>query len=464
MDVDRRICFTIMCCLAISLVALTGGHRAHAGDFVYAEGELLDANYAGTITLGALTDSQSGPATPTSSYPGNIDREALQPWASVAAVPEPGHGVLEFYHKGWAAETPGANVPFLGLFQQGRVEFEIGADMHAWASVGGDQTFDVGAGLLSPAYVESGTTVGGLVYDLMPDVAFQETFEDYIHVKVHLNLTTEFYYNAEHYTEPYSDAHVSLDGETIRPAGDFQVLHNGSVVWEANTDGWLLPSADIVIEARYGDTISIAGGVTAQIDVDGLPVNDTETWSGVANILLAGQINFEAIPGAKPSNPIMAANVLDDALWLFDVIDYTEKFEGLGIDDPLWLAPENAPAYRIEVTGFNDNGDSILAAIELPELGDDYFDVFAIDPVSGEWVLILQDATSGMRIDFAPETTMILIDGFEDDFMYPFGSPIGLVFEPYSMAEVTITPVPEPATMSLLAAGLSALILRRRAR
>lgn len=48
--------------------------------------------------------------------------------------------------------------------------------------MGGDQTFDVGAGLLSPAYVESGTTVGGLTYDLMPDIAFQETFDDYIHV------------------------------------------------------------------------------------------------------------------------------------------------------------------------------------------------------------------------------------------------------------------------------------------
>jgi len=462
MDIDRRVRFTVMCCLAILLVGAAGGQRVHAGDFVYVDGELLDANYAGTVALGELTDSQSGTGTPD--YPGDLDSQAL-PMVSVAAMPEPGHGVIDFYHKGWAADTPGANIPFLGLFQQGKVEFEIGTDMHAWASVGGDQTFDVGTGLLAPAYVKSGTTVGGLVYDLMPGVDFQEAFDDYISVRVYLNLSTEFYYSAERYTEPYSDAHVWLGGDTIGHGGsDFQVLHNGDVVWEANTDGWLLPSASIAIEARYGDSIGIEGGVTSQIGVDGLRINDGETWSGQANILLAGQMEFEVIPGAKPSTPLMATNVAQDAPWLFEVFDDTEKFEGLGIDDPIWLAPENSPAYLIEVSGLNEVGDSLLSAIELPELGDGYFDVFAIEPESGEWVLIVEDAMAGDQVVLDPETATIMIDGFEDDFMYPFSSPIGFVFEPFSMAEVTITPVPEPATMSLLALGLGALAMRKRRR
>ena len=167
-------------------------------------------------------------------------------------------------------------------------------------------------------------------------------------------------------------------------------------------------------------------------------------------------MEFSLIPGSKSSFPLMAENIFSDPPWYFAPIDLEEKDSELGIDDPLWLAAPNAEGYLIEVEFSTFDG------VQFEEIGDCLFDVYLIDEDTGELVLLEANVPAGDTFYLPPGTEAFAVLGIEEDMMYPFGIPVGLLFEPFSYPNVSFTPIPEPATLLLLATGSWLILLRRR--
>jgi len=89
-------------------------------------------------------------------------------------------------------------------------------------------------------------------------------------------------------------------------------------------------------------------------------------------------------------------------------------------------------------------------------------DILLLDDETGEPVLFEQDWLAGEPLYLPPGTKTVIVAGFEADPFYFLTTPIGLMFEPYSMPLVTMTPVPEPSAWSLAIVALAAMLLRRR--
>jgi len=174
------------------------------------------------------------------------------------------------------------------------------------------------------------------------------------------------------------------------------------------------------------------------------------------------------IPGSKATKALVPDYVGAGPQFYFDPIDLTEKEDELGIDDPLWFsAPntdpntgENIPGYLVEIEG------SELRGLELAVMGDDSFEVLLFDETLGEFVVYEEDLAGGTLLTLPDGTQTFRVMGFEEEYdifsPFFFMSPIGLLFDPQSYPDVTITPLPEPATITLPALGGLVLLRRRR--
>ena len=259
-------------------------------------------------------------------------------------------------------------------------------------------------------------------------------------------------------------------------AGDntsFMILRNDEVVWESGVDGDIDPNANITIDARFGDTIGIMGGVAARIYTDGIYLNhgppENNMWTAGMNTTLHGNMGFADIPGSKASKFMTPPNMFGDPPFNFDPIDLSDKFDELGIDDPLWLATRNRnmntnehiPGYLVEINGAAATG------VELPDIGDGFFDVYVFDYDLGQWTLYEEGWMNDDLLILPEDTDKFRVMGYEEvfDFMSPFFmmSPIGITFDADSNPTVAITPLPEPSAIVLLALGLPVLLRRRRA-
>lgn len=455
---------------------------APAGEFLYPTGGLCGGEYSAHVTVsgdsGSFSDTEFDDIM--ASYPGHVNRQLV---SSVSAFDSeaPGLGVCELHNSGWASETPSAFVPQFGLFiPYGQVQFGMSADVFAWSSLKNnhdDLDFSVDASSGGPAYVESITDPDGLSYELADNFEFDEEPGDYVRVGIYMTLEAEATVNNVPQGPDYFDFETALDAEVIGVGGfagseSFLVLRNGEVVWEAGVDGDFDPSANVTIDARYGDTISIVGGVVARAEVDSMRLNHNqsanENWSGFVSVSLDGEMNLVNIQGSKATKAIPPDYITFDPTYYFDPIDLTEKTDELGIDDAIWfMAPntnagtgEHIPGYLVEI------GGAVLTSVEFADMGDGLFDVFVFDEQAGEFVLYEEDWFAETPLALPEYTDRFIVTGFEeeDDFLSPFYlmSPIGLTFDPESYPDVTMTPLPEPATMSVLALGALGALRRRR--
>jgi len=461
------------------LIALPLSTRA--GEFLYPDGGLCGGAYSGHVTVsgdsGSFSDTAFGDIT--AEYPGHVTRIQV-PYPSVSDSEAAGLGVCDLHHSGWASAFPSAFIPEIGKFiPYGEVEFGMSADVFAWATLKtnhDDLDFSVdGSG--GPAYVESITSPDGFYYELGDNIDFDEEPGDYVRVSISMTAAMEVTVNGVQQGPDYFGFRTSLDSEVIGTGGfgggdSFLVLRNDEVVWEAGVDGDFDPTANITIDARYGDTIAIAGGVVARADIDSLRLNHiqgaNENWNASVEISLDGSMSLINIQGSKATKALPPDFMSPDPRYYFDPIDLTEKIDELGIDDPLWfMAPntnsrtgEHIPGYLVEIDG------SVLTGVEFADIGDGCFDVFIFDDEEGEFVLYEEDWSSQMLLTLPDEIDSFIVMGFEevDDFFSPFHftSPIGLLFDPQSYPSVTITPLPEPATPAIFAFGALTLWRKRR--
>ena len=450
---------------AAALLFLTATAGVRAGDFVYLNGLLRDGWYGGTIQLGGEFGTISGSCDPTP--PGDLDRVRYE-MATIDEWPDPGTAVAKFYNKGWSSEVPGNSNPMLGWVSEGTAEFEMEAYVTTCPQTGdGSESFSAGyAG--GPMRITSTTGDAGLEWDLVEDPGFDQEIGDYVRVNLLLDLTFNMWDDGTEHTAPYSDFYADLSGGTTGPGdvGDFEVLRNGETVWTAGLDAPLDgfdPTASVSFVARYGDVVGIRGGVVTGVRVDDVSVAPLEPGESLhhwgSTTTLHGNLTVQDVPGTKPSKPIMPLNLFDPFPHEFAFVEVGE--DELGVDDPLWFATMNAPEYVTDtVDPFGPN--ETIEAVRLPDLGDGLFEVWVLDPVTGEEVLYEDEACADELIGFPWPVEKVIIKGFEADPAWPMVTPVGLYFTPWSEPGVYMIGTPEPATLVMLVAGTAALLLRRR--
>jgi|GEM_PF-3765997 len=474
-----RSAFHVVAIAVISLLTLPPSTRA--GEFLYPDGGLCGGAYSAHVTVsgdsGSFSDTAFGDIT--AEYPGHVTRIQV-PYPNVSDSEAAGLGVCNLHHRGWSSEFPSAFIPDIGMFiPYGRVEFGMSADLFAWASLKNnhdDLNFSVD-GLGGPAYVESITSPDGFHYELGDNIDFDEEPGDYVRVSISMTAAMEVTINGVSQGPDHFGFKTALDSAVIGTGGlmgsdDFLVLRNDEVVWQAGVDGDFDPTANITIDARYGDTIGISGGVVARADIDSIRLDHTqganENWNAFVEISLDGSMNLMNIQGSKATKALPPAFMSPDPQYYFDPIDLTEKVDELGIDDPLWfMSPntnsstgEHIPGYLVDI------GGAALTGVEFADMGDGYFDVYLFDDDEGEFVLYEEDLAGETLLTLPYDTDRFIVMGFEeeDDFFSPFYfmSPIGLLFDPESYPDVTITPLPEPATSAIFALGVLTMWRKRR--
>ncbi|MCA9230458.1 MAG: hypothetical protein KDA57_07395 [Planctomycetales bacterium] len=194
-----------------------------------------------------------------------------------------------------------------------------------------------------------------------------------------------------------------------------------------------------------GDTTSLTeeidGNLRAELVVD-FALLDLAAVSPVA--LAPGE------PGTSAADPLLPGSAGGNEPWVFDPFTVTE--EGIGVTTPVFVDPEVAVGYHYAV----EVGDPLFAAVLLPALGDDLYDIYVVDEL-GELALLVEDASANELVSL-PSVREFVVLGIEPEEMVdpydPTAFVTGLLFANEGVPHLTMIPVtteliPEPNALAL---------------
>jgi hypothetical protein len=224
-----------------------------------------------------------------------------------------------------------------------------------------------------------------------------------------------------------------------------------------------------ILTAAIGDVIGMKLSASANVggsgEVKPKPPNEfANDWLYAYGMAYAGvNMTLDPMPGLAENAPLMPGTppATPGEPFIFDCIIVGDT--GPGADCPLWFDPLLVTMYEIHVTG------GLAAAVVLPSASalydEDGFNVWHFDGT--QWVLDAEGSYWGTRIDFPEGVTAFRIGDIEVDPPLdpqdPQAFPVGIIFDgPGTNIGVTMTPMPEPATLALLALGAVALLRRNR--
>lgn len=257
--------------------------------------------------------------------------------------------------------------------------------------------------------------------------------------------------------------------------GPFSGDSSASCSFLLNGQSITLPPADEgndyssrILTAAIGDVIGVkisaSGSVGGSGGVHPKPPNEfSNDWLYAYGMAYAGvSLTLDPTTGLAQDAPLMPNTPpATGEPFVFDGIIVGDT--GPGVDCPLWFDPLVVTMYEIHVTG------GLAAAVVLPSgavlYDDDGFSVWHFDGT--QWVLDAEGAYGGSQIDFPEGVTAFRIGDIEvDPPLDPLDQqafPVGIIFDgPGTNIGVTMTPLPEPATMGLLALGAALLARRKR--
>ena len=287
-------------------------------------------------------------------------------------------------------------------------------------------------------------------------------------------------------TEEYPDWNFPDAAAIVIDGRNYAIFEDGTpLIFDPDT-----PVADILVDNTDGhlpieyDGISPVGHVVAPLDPD-LEVHTFKAVVSDANdqifdtgIFLANLDAVTVEAGVDPSDPILPPPD-DDPTDGYDFrIELGDAGLGLSPTTPIWIDPDYAVGYIYTVTG------NTFASATLPAgFGDDLYQVSWWDAVNGVYVLLDSghDAgqwAAGEIINFLTLVdpagiTQFKVEGIELsaalDPNDPTAFATGVSFTSGGTFDVNMTPivesvppVPEPALVVLLGAGLLGLGIGRR--
>jgi len=208
------------------------------------------------------------------------------------------------------------------------------------------------------------------------------------------------------------------------------------------------PHGGKIYWAEYDSSTYI--GTVFRADLDGSDVENV--LNSANNPIGGGLVALDLGAGSVPQNPL--PGVSDSAGLVFDDIDLPQS--GAAV----FLASDYDLGLDYFVNG------SAFASVILPDTGDGVYELYGWD-VGG--YVFLQNLGGGEEFTFSGGTQRFRVLGVEQGAELNLDDPstfvTGLTFVDDAIADVSITPVPEPSALALLvmaAAGLFACQRRHR--
>jgi len=188
-------------------------------------------------------------------------------------------------------------------------------------------------------------------------------------------------------------------------------------------------------------------GYVHRADFDGTAIEDVLNGSG--GVIDGRLVALEPSAGAVPQKPFEGSSV--SASLLFDEIGLPQAGR------TLFFAADYAAGFDFEVTSTQ------FASVLLPDTGDGLYELYQWD---GEQYAFAQSLSGGEPWAFSPGVERFRILGVEQGEELNEEDPttfvLGLTFTDQTIADVTITAIPEPSTLVLLVMGGFGLVGMRR--
>lgn len=266
-----------------------------------------------------------------------------------------------------------------------------------------------------------------------------------VHAEAHASGSVDFNF--------VGSAHglVAMDVQTAGQMGYFNIadLSGGTIVSQM---GPVILSAshtyrmtgDVMATSMMGGGMGMGGHLSVTLSVHDLP--PTGGGGGVGtptDPFMPWQFTPPELPGQPPMPPMPPE-------WLFPGRPIEDT--GPGRDAFMFFDPDYATGYFIEVSASSPK----IAQVILPDCGDGLYNLYSVD-ADGNKTLLEANLAAGTPYSLTNAAYKVFVDGIEESAMLDMTDPmafqVGLIFDGPGTAEVTMTPVPEFSTLTLLGVG-----------